>query len=611
MFTPGMKNNFLFSLKSLAKFFAFLLLTLALFGCVPNKSDNYPPDLNKAIDLFFLENHNDEVISLLNNLNADKLNRETKLVADIYRIAAICENAKPDSAMVLLQQLPHNLTRNNPELNFLYDCLQGLILFRTNKFTESYATLFQIIDYKPIDIRAKAFNERITARICLALGDYSKGIDLLLKSSEDFELAGLPKSIAINHKIMGRNYMNVGNYSQALLSFQKAEEGLLESKDSLELFYVYINYIDYYIKTNDLIKAQYYAKLCLKQIENSKSNNMKTLVYNNMGEIEFKLKKYDNAISYFNKTLNAPTDYANVNVRHTNAHIKLSKIYREINRNDLSLYHAKIAVSHFDKKTDSKLLFKIYKNLAECYYADQSLLNAYRNLDTAFQNMDTVYNSFSATAKAYYDSKVELNKISYEMQKLEVKGRKHRQINAGVAFIFVFVLIVGFIYFRLFRSRNLVLKALVEKNLQIIEEERKIHKVSLAGMPQKPTRKVVESDKSELLFHQFLDWLERNSNFTRKDLTLENVAKEMNTNREYLSRAINEKNLRFTDLINKFRIQKAIEIISDKENPKSRYTLSVIANHVGFNSNSVFIEAFRKQTGMNPAQFRDNLQDNV
>lgn len=603
------KHILLIVSNSLVKFTTFLLITIALCCCNDNEHKNYPPNLTKAIDLFFLENRTDEVISLLNELDTAKLNPNTKLLADIYRIGAICEDGKPDSALKIFQKLPQKTIRKNSELNYLYNCLHGLILFRTNKFTESYSILVQTINFPTKEIRANALNERILARISFALGDYSKGIDLLLQSSHHFALAGLTKSVAINHKILGRQYMNSENYSQALISFEKAQQALKESKDSLELFYIYINYVDYYIVNNDLKKAQYYANLCLHQCEKCDDNNMITLLYNNMGEIEYQLKNYNKAVEYFNKTLSIPADYPLANVRHAYSHINLSKIYKTLNRNDLSLYHAKSAASHYKQNNDSKLRYKVYKNLAENYYDNQSILNAYKNLDTAYQNMDSVNISLSATAKAYYDSKVELINVSNNIQELKIREQKQRLITIGIAFILVFVLILGFIYYRLLNSRNTALKALVNKNLQIIEDERKRYSAKLAIIPKKNGRKLVESEKSEIIFNQFLQWLEIDNNFTRKDLTLESIAKEMNTNREYLSQAINENNLRFTDIINKIRILKAIEILSDKKNPKSRYNLSVIAHEVGFNSNSVFIEAFRKQTGMNPAQFRDNLQD--
>ena len=611
MTSPWLPLDWIMTFKAYIKSASFLLIIFSLASCQDNEQKNYPPNLIKAIDLFYLENNNDEVIKLINELDAADLNTETKLLSEIFKIAAICENGKVDSASALIAKIDQKLVRKNPTLNYYFNSINGLILFRTDKYTESYATLVEAINYPFGKLNSNALSERILARISLSLGDYTKGIDWLISySSRDFYVAGLTKGIAINHKILGRYYMTVKNFPQAILSFKNAEKGLLESKDELELFYVYINLIDYYISAKEPQKALHYAKLCMQISEKSDDNRLKTLVYNNMGEIELQLKNYTAAINYFNKTINAPTDYVYANFRHTNSHIQLSQIYKETHQYDLSLYQAKLAVSHLEKNNVSQLTYEAYKNLAECFYNSQSVINAYKNLDTAYQNMDSVNASFSQISKAYSDSKVELVKASYKMQQLAENERKQRLIIIGVSVVLVILLIFAYFYIRLINSRNSVLKVLVKKNLQIFEEERKSIKSKLEEKPNKVSRKF-ENEKSDILYNQFLDWLDSNNNSIRKDLTLEVVAKEMNTNRDYLSRAINDNHLRFTDIINRFRVLKAIEILSDKKNPKSRYNLSIIANEVGFNSNSVFIEAFRKQTGMNPAQFRDNLHDRV
>jgi len=149
---------------------------------------------------------------------------------------------------------------------------------------------------------------------------------------------------------------------------------------------------------------------------------------------------------------------------------------------------------------------------------------------------------------------------------------------------------------------------LVRKNLKIIDEERKL---SLTLQQQistkKTTRKSTDTEKSDLLYTKLISWLENEKRFTQSDLTLESVARELSSNREYLSKAINDQNIRFTDLINKYRVQEAIRILTDSGTKNTQYKLSYIAFKVGFNSNSSFIDAFKKQTGLNPAEFRKNL----
>ena len=94
------------------------------------------------------------------------------------------------------------------------------------------------------------------------------------------------------------------------------------------------------------------------------------------------------------------------------------------------------------------------------------------------------------------------------------------------------------------------------------------------------------------------------------DLTLEMASRELNTNREYLSRAISYHRAHFTDLVNKHRVQEVMKVFSTPADARNKLTLQVLATEVGFNSNSVFIDAFRKVTGMTPTQFREHLSEN-
>jgi AraC-like DNA-binding protein len=60
----------------------------------------------------------------------------------------------------------------------------------------------------------------------------------------------------------------------------------------------------------------------------------------------------------------------------------------------------------------------------------------------------------------------------------------------------------------------------------------------------------------------------------------------------------------FYNLINKYRINEAQGLILSPE--KSKLKLEAIAYDVGFKSKSTFNEAFKRNTGLTPSQFRKN-----
>lgn len=584
-----------------------LMMIISVFtGCTNERK--YPESLTKAIDLFYLENHNKQALVELHKTLEHHPGNETSQLCNLFIAASVCEENKSDSAFYLLNQIDTLSIQQNPELMFWFNSIKGLILFRKDKFSQAYSTLEKTVTNDQFDKRAIGLNQRLLARICISLGEYKKGIEWLVLSSEHFNRMGLTKSVAINYKILGRYYMTAGNYSEALKNFRLAEKGLIKSNDKLELFYIYINYLDYYLKQKDLDEARYYATRCYTQYKDVIDDQMITLVYNNLGEIDFKLNDFPASIAHFQKTLNQSSNYFSFELRNINALIGISKNMQQLQQPYEALRYARMAQSLARKSQLKQMKYEANYNVAQCY-KDLNMDNqAYSYLDTSVHYLDSAFRASSLTTKALYETKVDLVKASSDMETFKQQEKKHRIILISIILLLTILIAFGYIIYKLQQSRNDVLKELVKKNIEIIEEERKFSSnLQQQISTKRNVRKCNDTEKSDLLFNQLINWLETNLRFTQSDLSLELVAKELNTNREYLSKAINDQNIRFNDLINKYRIQEAIKILTYTGINKTQYKLSYIANKVGFNSNSAFIDAFKKQTGLNPAEFRKNL----
>ena len=95
--------------------------------------------------------------------------------------------------------------------------------------------------------------------------------------------------------------------------------------------------------------------------------------------------------------------------------------------------------------------------------------------------------------------------------------------------------------------------------------------------------------------------VEQQSLYLNADLTLQDLATMMHTNRTYLSQYLRDNvGQTFYDYINRLRIKKK-SIPMMREHPE--YTLEYVARQSGFGSISTFRRAFQKFTGMSPSQF--------
>jgi AraC-like DNA-binding protein len=99
------------------------------------------------------------------------------------------------------------------------------------------------------------------------------------------------------------------------------------------------------------------------------------------------------------------------------------------------------------------------------------------------------------------------------------------------------------------------------------------------------------------------DYMKSSKSYLNPDLSLPQLATELNISRHYLSQVINEQfNLNFFDFVNRYRVEAFKEKIKDPE--FRNYSLLGIAFECGFNSKSAFNRIFKQATGLTPSQFK-------
>lgn len=102
---------------------------------------------------------------------------------------------------------------------------------------------------------------------------------------------------------------------------------------------------------------------------------------------------------------------------------------------------------------------------------------------------------------------------------------------------------------------------------------------------------------------------ENEKRFLDSKLNLEILSKELNTNRVYLSKVINElKGQNFPQYLNTLRINHIINELKINKGLQ-KYTITAIAEEAGFNNSESFTNAFKKITGTLPSYFLKALQE--
>ena len=112
----------------------------------------------------------------------------------------------------------------------------------------------------------------------------------------------------------------------------------------------------------------------------------------------------------------------------------------------------------------------------------------------------------------------------------------------------------------------------------------------------------LSEENSDEHFEKLARLMDQQQLYKNANLSLGDLAKELNLHPNYLSQIINEKGgVSFYDYINTYRVEEFKRQIELPENKK--FTLMSLAFDCGFNSKSSFNRNFKKITGQIPSQF--------
>jgi AraC-like DNA-binding protein len=101
--------------------------------------------------------------------------------------------------------------------------------------------------------------------------------------------------------------------------------------------------------------------------------------------------------------------------------------------------------------------------------------------------------------------------------------------------------------------------------------------------------------------------MEINKLFLNPELSLEELASELNVHKNYVSFVVNEVfNKNFYNFINSYRINEARKMLSDPE--FNHLSIEGIAKSCGYKSRNVFYPLFKKETGQTPLEFKTKSQ---
>jgi len=406
---------------------------------------------------------------------------------------------------------------------------------------------------------------------------------------------------------IANTYYAFKDYTRAIYYFQK----IIEEKETIHSQFSQQNARNgiglIYLITNKLDSAQIYFQamrqvIYLNVYNESFRDILDAIAEGNMGAVMLKREEYDTAIPLFESSLEKSLRFNDIPFAGSRA-VDLATAYLKKENLSEAKKYIDLAITYRNKVKYPRNKDIFYEVLSK-YYA------ATGNTKLCIQYMDSCLQTKEQQEERYSDMRIlRMEQKESAKHQLELTNEKELRRDTQIRLLmisigFIIILTLSVLLFILYRKKNKAYRELVRK-FQEWAQTPTIYPQDLQIADDQSESEDPINEVDIKLFEQFLQLLQTKHLYRQNNITIEKTASLINSNRTYLSHAINKctgKN--FTSCINEYRIKEALQMMS---NHSKKFSFEGIAFEVGFNDRKTFYTAFKKITGFTPSIFRNNM----
>ncbi len=436
-------------------------------------------------------------------------------------------------------------------------------------------------------------------------GNYEQAMRVFRQELKQAEQLGDKKFQAMAMSNIGFIYAEYDNHAKTLDYYKKALKIRKNNGDLKGVALSYLKIGQVYAKMDSMQKSldnynKSYAMFNQVTMPVGKSN-----VLNNLGNAYLKLKQYLKAEDYYKQSLKIRKEI-NHSYLIAESHKNLARVYiaqKEYALAEKSLYKGiDISIRNNAKKALRDFYLLMYKlnNQKGQYQAALNYYLKYAQLNDSLLSKESK-NKIAELEIQYQtekkDQEIRFLKIRDDLN-LEVIQKQEKTLVILLIGIFLTVGLLSLILYIHFQ-RNRAYKMLVKQNIVIANLER--------DETKNDVKKEISNEQN--IVDDLLLLVEKEKYYLNTNCNIDELAKKIDTNRQYLSKVINSHfNTNFTNFINSYRVKESRKLLLD--NKYDKYTMEAIGKLSGFNNRVTFYAAFKKVTGVTPSFFKKQ-QDNI
>jgi AraC-like DNA-binding protein len=459
----------------------------------------------------------------------------------------------------------------------------------------------------------KAQSQRRLSHAYYTKSIYQQALEHALYALDYYEEHELDSQAISVHTIIGAIYERTKKFERAEEHYVIALKGAKKYNDDVSVLAIYLNLGVLFSNSDQYEKSVQYSYLAIDKSKEIGDTLSLVRIYSNLSWSHFLNDEYAKSITAIDTGLYI-VDFCpqtdGYRYREYSLKLNLSENYVKLGRNTEALGLLRELLDNIEIMSLTSAV-DIYRLLATVHESNEDY-----DLALKFYKMEKLF--LDSLTKAINNQQLmELtvqNELKYKQQeselllkkkelKISAQRNKNNILTLGLLSLGIMLFIFINFYFRT-RRKN---KQLVEANLQMLANQaKKPHQRELKREFKKSTE--LSEEQKQLILTALNQAFNEEEVFKDENLTVNSLAKSLNTNRNYLTIVVKElEPSGFLDFVNEYRIRKSWTLLSNPE--YFSLTIEHISKEVGFKSQPTFNKAFKKFTGVTPSFYLKEVKN--
>lgn len=256
--------------------------------------------------------------------------------------------------------------------------------------------------------------------------------------------------------------------------------------------------------------------------------------------------------------------------------------------------------------------YKLYQRISEA----ETALGRYREALDYFKSYhsqaDSIFNVERERSINELRVKYDAERQENMLRKSEIDLIRQQRRFQLLLLLLLFAVGISTVVYILYRRKDKMYKQIVRQQYEFLKKEKKAAQPAMPPPdPISPQTEKPSPDRDEHavrdaeLFARIEYLMQTEGVYRQNDLTIERLAERLDTNRTYISRAINQQaGKAFSSYVNSYRIDEAVRRLSDVDDDTP---LKALAQMLGYNHLQTFYTSFQSAIGMPPSKYREKL----